>query len=79
MRKNKEVLLIRRKVILLQHIKPKNQNSVQMKKVIVATLLVVFVAAGLTSCKSHERCAAYGKINKIETEKPLVDKTQSEI
>lgn len=47
-----------------------------MKKLIVVTLSVVFVSTAMVSCKaSHGRCAAYGKINKIDTGKTFSDKT----
>lgn len=50
-----------------------------MKKVLIIFVSVVFVAASLSSCRSHERCAAYGKINKIETGKTFSDKTEKSI
>jgi hypothetical protein len=50
-----------------------------MKKVLIMFISVVFVSATLSSCRSHERCAAYGKINKIETEKAFSDKTEKSI
>jgi hypothetical protein len=50
-----------------------------MKKVLIMFISVVFVSATLSSCRSHERCAAYGKINKIETEKVISDKTEKAI
>jgi hypothetical protein len=50
-----------------------------MKKVFVITMSVVFVAATLSSCRSHERCAAYGKINKIDSGKKISDKTEKSI
>lgn len=46
-----------------------------MKKSFIIFIAVVFVGAGLSSCKSHERCAAYGKANKIDVQKSLSDKT----
>lgn len=50
-----------------------------MKKIALFTLSVVFVSSLLTSCRSHERCAAYGKINKIDTGKSFTDKTEKAI
>lgn len=50
-----------------------------MKKIALFTLSVVFLGSVLTSCRSHERCAAYGKINKIENGKAFVDKTEKAI
>lgn len=49
-----------------------------MKKFLFVFALAI-VVSGITSCRSHERCAAYGKINKIETSKPVVDKTEKSI
>jgi hypothetical protein len=46
-----------------------------MKKSFIIFIAVVFASAGLSSCKSHERCAAYGKVNKIDVQKSLSDKT----
>lgn len=46
-----------------------------MKKVLLV-LSVAFVATSVISCKvQHEKCAAYSKINKIESEKALTNKT----
>ncbi len=50
-----------------------------MKKFFVIVVSVLFVSAFITSCRSHERCAAYGKINKIDTEKSHTDKTEKSI
>jgi hypothetical protein len=50
-----------------------------MKKVLIIFISVVFVSATLSSCRSHERCAAYGKVNKIETGKSFSDKTEKSI
>jgi len=50
-----------------------------MKKVLIIFVSVVFVSATFSSCRSHERCAAYGKINKIETGKTFSDKTEKSI
>lgn len=50
-----------------------------MKKVLIVFVSVVFVSATLSSCRSHERCAAYGKINKIDTGKTFSDKTEKSI
>ena len=57
--------------------KPLYQKN--MKKIALFTLSVVFVGSLLTSCRSHERCAAYGKINKIDTGKSFTDKTEKAI
>ncbi len=50
-----------------------------MKKIFVILLSVVFVGATLSSCRSHERCAAYGKINKIDSGKTYSDKSEKAI
>ncbi|MEI8138106.1 MAG: hypothetical protein WCH21_12350 [Bacteroidota bacterium] len=50
-----------------------------MKKVIVVIMSVLFISVAFTSCKGHERCAAYGKIHKIDTGKTFTDKTQKAI
>lgn len=50
-----------------------------MKKILVVALSVFFISVAMTSCRSHERCAAYGKINKIDTGKSFQDKTQKAI
>jgi hypothetical protein len=50
-----------------------------MKRVLIIFISVVFVSAALSSCRSHERCAAYGKINKIENQKSFSDKTEKSI
>lgn len=50
-----------------------------MKKGLIIFISVVFVSVSLSSCRSHERCAAYGKINKIETGKPLSDRSEKSI
>ena len=50
-----------------------------MKKFFTIALSVAFLSA-LVSCKaSHTRCAAYGKIQKIDTGKIITDKTQKDI
>ncbi len=47
-----------------------------MKKIFVIILSVAFVNTAMVSCKAgHTRCAAYGKINKIDTGKSFSDKT----
>ena len=47
-----------------------------MKKFFIIVLSAVFAGTFMTSCKvHHERCAAYGKINKIDTGKSFTDKT----
>lgn len=33
-----------------------------MKKVISLSIVVLVVAISFTSCKSHEKCPAYGKV-----------------
>jgi len=50
-----------------------------MKKVVLIVISVVFISAAMSSCKSHERCAAYGKINKIDTGKAFTNKTERAI
>ena len=56
-----------------------NFTLTHMKKFFVIVASVVFVSAIMTSCRSHERCAAYGKINKIGTGKSHTDKTEKSI
>jgi len=50
-----------------------------MKKFCVIIASVVFIGLSFSSCRSHERCAAYGKINKIDTGKTFTDKTEKAI
>ena len=51
-----------------------------MKKIAVIALSVVFVSTAMVSCKaSHTRCAAYGKINKIDTGKSFSNKTEKSL
>lgn len=50
-----------------------------MKKVLVVITAVFFVSAALSSCRSHERCAAYGKINKPDSGNAFADKTEKSI
>ena len=33
-----------------------------MKKILPITLIVFIIALAFSSCKSHERCPAYGKV-----------------
>lgn len=40
-----------------------------MKKVFSVALVMLFLTA-LFSCKSHHRCAAYGKVEQQQTAKP---------
>jgi len=40
-----------------------------MKKFAIG-LVVVFAASLLFSCKSHQRCAAYSKVDVVKTQKP---------
>jgi len=42
-----------------------------MKKIFLFIAIATFVGSVFTSCKSHERCPAYGKVNKADTEKVL--------
>ena len=37
-----------------------------MKKVLSITLVVLLVALSLSSCKSHERCPAYNKVEQAQ-------------
>jgi hypothetical protein len=47
-----------------------------MKKIFVIAVSIAFVSATVVSCKTgHTRCAAYGKINKIDTGKAFTNKT----
>jgi len=57
----------------------KNFIPIKMKKFLVIAMSVVFISVSMTSCRSHERCAAYGKINKIDSGKAFTDKTQKAI
>ncbi len=50
-----------------------------MKKFFLIVVAVTFVSTAITSCRSHERCAAYGKINKIDSGKTISDKTEKSI
>jgi len=50
-----------------------------MKKVSVAIIAVVLAGVVLSSCRSHERCAAYGKINKVDSGKSFGDKSEKAI
>ena len=50
-----------------------------MKKFLVVAIAVIFVSVSITSCKTHERCAAYGKINKIDSGRSFTDKTEKGI
>ncbi|MGQ0829836.1 MAG: hypothetical protein ACT4ON_15725 [Bacteroidota bacterium] len=50
-----------------------------MKKVLLIMISAIFVSVALSSCKSHERCAAYGKINKIDTGKSITNKSERPI
>jgi uncharacterized protein YcfL len=50
-----------------------------MKKLLIVAISVVFISVMLSSCRSHERCAAYGKINKINSQKVYIDITQKSI
>ncbi len=38
-------------------------NFLFMRKVIILSLVAFFSIALLSSCKSHEKCPAYGKAN----------------
>ena len=57
----------------------KNIIHIKMKKIFLIALSVIFTSVAMTSCRSHERCAAYGKINKIDSGKSIKDKTQRAI
>ncbi len=37
-----------------------------MKKIIRFTLAFIIIAGMFSSCKSHEKCPAYGEINKTK-------------
>ncbi len=43
-----------------------------MKKIILVLLSCFTLSAMITSCKTHDHCAAYTKINKIKTEKEFL-------
>jgi hypothetical protein len=42
-----------------------------MKRKVLLFAVVVAVVSLLASCKTHERCPAYGKINKNNVEKTV--------
>lgn len=47
----------------------------KMKKVVIV-LSVFAITIGVTSCRvQHEKCAAYSKIDKIDTGKTVTDPT----
>lgn len=50
-----------------------------MKKICVIVISIVFLSITLSACRSHERCAAYGKINKIDSGKSFINKTEKSI
>lgn len=33
-----------------------------MKRIFIALVFIAVLAAGLSSCKSHEKCPAYGQV-----------------
>lgn len=43
-----------------------------MKKITFFILSCLILSASITSCKTHDHCAAYTKINKIKTEKDFL-------
>ena len=47
-----------------------------MKKIFVIVVTFLFLCVGFTSCGSHERCAAYGKINKTGNGKVVAVQSQ---
>ena len=63
--------------------KVKNFNKLylpNMKKLIVILVSVAFISTSIISCKAgHTRCAAYGKINKIDTGKTFTNKTEKSL
>ena len=56
-----------------------NIIHIKMKKIFVIALSIIFVSVAITSCRSHERCAAYGKVNKIDSGKNISIKNQKAI
>lgn len=50
-----------------------------MKKSFIIIVSVFFLSAVISSCRSTEHCAAYGKINKINSGKTIADKTEKSI
>ena len=51
-----------------------------MRKLFIMAISVTFLSAMLVSCKTnHTRCAAYGKINKIDTGKMVTNITEKDI
>ena len=41
-----------------------------MKKLIAIAFAVILLGIFFSSCKTHERCPAYGKIEKAKSEMP---------
>ncbi len=39
-----------------------------MKRLFVVLAVVIFVSIGLSSCKSHEKCPAYGQATEEQTD-----------
>jgi len=44
------------------------QNNHRLRKTVVVFLLFIFTGILLSSCKTRERCAAYGEYRKYQAE-----------
>jgi len=44
------------------------QINYRLRKILVFFLLLLFTGAVLSSCKTRERCAAYGEYRKFQVE-----------
>jgi hypothetical protein len=42
-----------------------------MKKLFVIVIAVFLLGVLFSSCKTHEKCPAYGKANNVKSEKPI--------
>jgi len=42
-----------------------------MKKTFLFLVAIAFIGFVLSSCRVHERCPAYGKVEKEKVEKPV--------
>lgn len=63
-----------------RYLKTQFLSDRNMKKIFVTILSIIFISAAMVSCHvQHERCAAYGKIKKIDTGKSFIDKTVKSI
>jgi hypothetical protein len=44
------------------------KRKISMKKIIVVTAIAALFIVSLSSCKTHEKCPAYTKVNKSQSE-----------